>query len=73
MTSTDTTRQKLMNSMRKTKAAASDKASGTSKAVSVERPKVGAKETASKARMPRPEARQASADPYQGGRRVWPD
>jgi hypothetical protein len=84
MSSTDKTRQKLMASMRKTKKGSTGKedtaasAGKTTAAKSATRParkaaaksgKAGAGEAA------RDKAKTGSVvtDPYQGGRRVWPD
>lgn len=83
MSSTDKTRQKLMASMRKTKAgsgssasqAATGKKTATKSAPKTARKaaatpgKAGAGKTARDKAKPRP----VVADPYQGGRRVWPD
>jgi len=93
MTNTDKTRQKLVDSMRKTKAeteagtetkTSSTKAS-TPKAASAPTTKktrarrVSTKSTADAGSVtPKPSAtstkpEQIRSDPYQGGRRVWPD
>ena len=75
MTAKDKTGAKLVDSMRKTKAAAADKADSAANA---------AQETA-KQKSPPPAKKRAAAkrvsdgadkhgsDPYQNGRRVWPD
>jgi hypothetical protein len=79
MTSKDKTREKLVDSMRKTKAAArsqSDKKAGKS-ATDADQPQSGAKKTAgqSKSATARSKSKtlQPVGDPYQSGRRIWPD
>lgn len=77
MTTTDKTRQKLMDSMHKTKASSTSAAPAKNESVTRKRaatakapnPSTPAKQ-ATQAREDTP---QASKDPYQGGRRVWPD
>ena len=83
MSSTDKTRDKLMASMRKTKAGSTGKTAGGTSQGSVK--KTASKTVAKKpARKPattkavpgkpaRPRTLAAGGDPYQGGRRVWPD
>jgi hypothetical protein len=80
MSSTDKTRQKLMESMRKTKAGSASKSdttttkSDTKASSSASQSKPAAKPAAAKrkpaARKPAPKS---GGDPYQAGRRVWPD
>ena len=78
----DKTREKLLNTMRKTKAdaaevpakpAAAKKAPAKKKAA--KKPKAAPKAKA--ASKPRAKAKkksaQAATDPYQGARRIWPD
>lgn len=72
MTSNDKTRQKLVDSMRKTKVAANNKTTATDtkvkSATSAEQPKTKKAEKANKKTMPK-----VSVDPYQSRGRVWPD
>lgn len=79
MSATDKTRQQLVNSMRKTKAAAADKPVARSKASrpasrTVKAAKKPAATTARK-RSAKVEggSRPGIGDSYQVGRRVWPD
>ena len=84
MSSTDKTRQQLVDSMRKTKAAAASKKTVSKKTAGnkTRRPATRAAKTTKKASLTttakrsvkvevgsRPETR----DPYRVGRRVWPD
>ena len=81
MSSTDKTRQKLMDSMRKTKAGSTSKSgtpkSDTKASSSAAQSKPAAKPAAKPAPAKRKPARQpvkkGGGDPYQVGRRVWPD
>ena len=89
MTNTDKTRQKLVNSMRKSKDAAAKQptpqaapgksAAAIKKTAKKSRPAGGAPATAPKSTAPaKPraqaaKARQVAADPYQGGRRGLDD
>jgi hypothetical protein len=74
MSTNDKTRQKLLESMRKTKAG-----SGTSKTTVKSSNASGAKSTSSRARPATRSANKSNNkqtvkhDPYQSGRRVWPD
>lgn len=72
MSTNDKTGEKLVDSMRRTKAAAADKAAAT------RGPGRGAgkRRTQSQARTIKPtpaEACREAPDPYQSGARVWPD
>ena len=75
MTANDKTGQKLVDSMRKTKAAAADKAGaqnsrGPAPAKKAARPQAKKKSAARRSpNIPR----RRGGDPYQSGRRVWPD
>ena len=73
MSTTDKTRQKLMESMRKTKAAASNK-TDSNKPTSAP---VAAPKTKPVSRQKDPKKQsvkvQPGSDPYQSGRRIWPD
>lgn len=79
MSSTDKTRQQLVNSMRKTKATATGKKTAANKTPQpVTRPAKTTKETASTTsgkRSAKVEAgsRPETRDPYRVGCRVWPD
>ena len=80
MTSKDKTRQQLVDSMRKTKETASGKSSTPARApASVSRQaKGGAGRTSTRAasaesRRGQPGPAASGQDPYQCGRRVWPD
>ena len=80
MSSTDKTRQKLMDSMRKTKAGSASKSdtpttkSDTKTSSNAGQTKPAAKPAAAR-RKPaaRQQVRKGGGDPYQVGRRVWPD
>lgn len=73
MTANDKTGQKLVDSMRKTKAAAADKAGAqTSRAPAKKATRPQARKKAA-ARRTANTSRQRRGDPYQSGRRVWPD
>lgn len=65
MTNTDKTQRKLVDSVRKTKAgvAAKTKAARSGNSASA----------TTKKKSSVPHAINATADPYQSGRRVWPD
>lgn len=74
MSTTDRTGVKLVDSMRKTKAAAADKSGAPHDEAPGEgrepqRPNTGAEHAA---RRPDGEGSRRD-DPYQGGRRIWPD
>jgi hypothetical protein len=81
MTNTDKTRQKLVDSMRKTKAeadtsptkASAPKAKKTHvrRASTIPTGDAGRVKTKPSARSAKPT--QTPSDPYQGARRVWPD
>ncbi len=80
MSTTDKAQQKLVDSMRKTKAssgakpASAKKAEASKPAAPRSRKKVSTTRAAKK--TPKPiaaTASQISADPYQGSPRVWPD
>ena len=90
MTNSDKTRQKLVNSMRKSKDAAAKKpAQKADAAMATPAPRKYSKKSKSAAAAPAPAAarsrspsrpqsalaavRPGSGDPYQYGRRVWPD
>ncbi len=84
MTTTDKTRQKLVDSMRKSRAASVNnppaESKGTAKKnkrVAKKRSRPGAvKSKAPQSRLPAGngnDRRLKPADPYQGGCRVWPD
>jgi len=77
MSSTDKTRQKLMESMRKTKAGSASKSDTTttseSKASSAGQSKAAAKPAPAKRKPARKPVPKTGGDPYQAGRRVWPD
>lgn len=75
MTTSDKTRQKLVDSMRKTKAASGSESGDSSKPAASVGPRAKSRKTGTKGKTktsPTP-SRQGSADPYQAGRRVWPD
>ncbi len=75
MTANDKTGEKLVASMRKTKAAAADKKGGASQSAT--------SSSSKKKTQPRPKAKSVAQradgnhsrgrDPYQSGRRIWPD
>ncbi|MGD8498423.1 MAG: hypothetical protein PVG82_05925 [Chromatiales bacterium] len=79
MSDTDKTREKLLSSIRKTKAGATAKTEPAPEPAEPARPSTPARRSAtSKAatttsRAQRAPQRQETQDPYQGGRRVWPD
>jgi hypothetical protein len=76
MTSKDKTRQKLVGSMRKTKAAAgigTDAAETEPAAASPVTPEPAASDTASAASLRSGKSELPKPDPYQSGSRVWPD
>ncbi|MEN8206757.1 MAG: hypothetical protein ABFS24_12205 [Pseudomonadota bacterium] len=77
MTTTDKTRQKLMDSMHRTKASSTSAEPAQKKRVTRKRAGTARKPASS---APAKQAThinsgtpQTSTDPYQGGRRVWPD
>lgn len=76
MSSNDKTRQKLMESMRKTKAGTGkkskeDDSKANSKAKD-DKPERKKTKTAGKKKSSKPSLT-TGADPYQSGRRIWPD
>ena len=82
MSSTDKTRKQLMDSMRKTKAAAANKPTVKKKAPQPVRRKAQPKRASNAAatstgKQPTNaamgESRSIDSDAYQAGRRVWPD
>lgn len=75
MTTTDKTRQKLVDSMRKTKAGAGSESADSSKPASSAGSRAKPRKTGSKSKSKTstPPARPDGGDPYQVGRRVWPD
>ena len=79
MTTTDKTRQQLVDSMRKTKTAAASKTAGRSKAPRpANRTAKSAKKTAASTAVKRSakveeQSGPGTRDSYQAGRRVWPD
>jgi hypothetical protein len=82
MATTDRTRDKLLASMRKSKAGAGSKSSSTASATPAKKtatrrktanPAVGNKPPALAAAAMGAETRQASSDPYQSTGRIWPD
>ena len=75
MSSTDNTRDKLVASMRKTKADAAEPAATTKKAAPATKKTTARKAPAKPQAARKPAAKPAavSDDPYQAGRRVWPD
>jgi hypothetical protein len=92
MTDKDKTRQKLVDSMRKTKMSANDqaKANGQKEKLSTDseqstpnlqsdKPKTKPKSKTTRTVVsdakstPKASARSANQDPYQSGRRMWPD
>jgi len=76
MSTTDKTRQQLVDSMRETKAAAASKKTAGNK---TPRPATRAAKTTKKAASPASSAKVEAGsgtetpDPYRVGRRVWPD
>jgi hypothetical protein len=75
MTANDKTGQKLVDSMRKTKAAAADRA-GAAKFGAAASPQKSVRPQAKKkaaARRSPNASRKRGGDPYQSGRRIWPD
>ena len=86
MSTTDKTGEKLLASIRKTKAGGSSPANtgGSSGGTTTVRPTATKRKTAPKSRakaVPAPAVKRATpasvekepADPYQAGRRIWPD
>ena len=92
MTDKDKTRQKLVDSMRKTKASANDQASAnrqdeklsgqskrntttiqSEKPNTKPKPKITTTVSSDAKSKPKASVRSANQDPYQSGRRVWPD
>jgi len=77
MTATDKTGEKLVDSMRKTKAAAASDQSGASRSGAQASPKQDAQPPSSKKKTTtgRSSGRAGArrGDPYQSGRRIWPD
>ena len=76
MSSKDKTRQKLVGSMRKTKADAgldTGDAEETKVSPDLPRPKPPKQAVAQENRRESANPGRAKGDPYQGGRRVWPD
>lgn len=77
MTTTDKTRQKLIDSMHKTKASSTSAAPVKKKRVTRKRTGTAGQSTSSTAAKQathvNEDTPQTSTDPYQGGRRVWPD
>jgi hypothetical protein len=75
MTANDKTGQKLVDSMRKSKAAAADKAGATQTASQQSQKKKSPAQTRKKTATQRGSVRSANqgGDPYQSGRRIWPD
>ncbi len=84
MTDTDKTREKLLSSIRKTKADAAAKSEQPSRAQETPKGRRAVSPEASpadKPAPPRPAPRKArrsteqqqTRDPYQSGRRIWPD
>jgi hypothetical protein len=77
MTTTDKTRQKLMDSMNKTKDSSTSAAPVKKKRVTRKRVATTRESTSStpakQAKHVNQDTSQASTDPYQRGRRVWPD
>lgn len=77
MSSKDKTRQKLVGSMRKTKADAGIGGTEDTEEMKVSpdlpRPKPPKQAVAQETRRESANPGRAKGDPYQGGRRVWPD
>ncbi len=79
MSTTDKAQQKLVDSMRKTKArsggapASAKKAEETKPAASRTKKKVSTKAAKESSRPTAATARKMGADPYQASPRVWPD
>ena len=74
MSSKDKTREKLMGSMRKTKADAGIGTASKTEPVASQttpEPAKSAPQKASRTQSPQPQ--RVSSDGYQSGRRVWPD
>jgi len=74
MSTKDKTRQKLVDSMRRTKASAQEK-SGTDTETTVTK-NTPVPETKTPVRQPaesRTTQKQVQTDPYQSARRIWPD
>lgn len=75
MSTNDKTGEKLVDSMRRTKAAATDKAAGqqtTARAASRRPAQPQARKKLTSKRSPAAD-RNATVDPYRSGDRVWPD
>ena len=82
MSDTDKTREKLLSSIRKTKAGATAKTEPAPEPAKPAQPSTPARRSATPkaastksraSRSQRAPQRQDTTDPYQGGRRVWPD
>lgn len=80
MSTTDKTEEKLLNSMRRTKAAAVDKSAKPESTVArasqntTAKPAQRARRKSTTASKPGAGAASSGqADPYQSGRRIWPD
>lgn len=74
MSTTDKTGEKLLASMRKTKAAAADKAAAPPKSTQKARTKPAQRPARKRTAAKRDtSATGIRADAYQSGRRVWPD
>ena len=77
MSKTDRTGEKLVDSMLKNKAAAADKADSSVREASDSEKKRALSQTGNKPTGSRPSSAgtkpRGGGDPYQGGRRVWPD
>jgi hypothetical protein len=74
MTTNDKTRDKLVDSMRKTRAGTAPKPAVKKKRATTRRAKPITEAVETRPSKPVvPEGRKSSKDSYQGGRRVWPD
>ncbi len=80
MSSNDKTRQKLVDSMRRTKVGASQKAAPGTKVEAKKEPAKKPAPAAKRAVVKKPQQKAAAkvtraetADSYQAGRRIWPD
>ena len=76
MSGTEDTRDKLVASMRKTKAGSNTPSAPAAKKAAPASKKTTSRKAPAKspaARKPAAKAAAAGADPYQAGRRVWPD
>ena len=71
MSTNDKTGERLVDSMRKTKAAASGDAPAAKPKTATRKKSAGS--TRSRAKKAQESQSEASRDPYQAGRRVWPD